>query len=70
MDAEMLESRIVKIAEDRGSAGVLHGMHVLGLLPQCCFGPVAVAARLAADEVGWARAACAEPVLQRKSILD
>jgi hypothetical protein len=42
MDAVIVEACVVEVPEDSGSTGVLHGVLVLGFLPECGFGSVAI----------------------------
>ena len=48
--AEIVEARIVEVAEHALLAGMRHGVRVLRAVPKVCFGAVARGASLAADE--------------------
>ena len=50
MDAEIVETGIIEISEHGSDRSVLHGVLVLGLLPQRGFGLVAPCAGLATDK--------------------
>src|SRR5262245_50917492 len=50
MDAVVIKTRVVEVAEHGGGRSVLHGKLVLGLLPKRGFGLMAIGAGFAADE--------------------